>query len=160
MNSISITEQASVKGIVEALKHQDGALLPILHEIQNELGYIPEQAIPQIADALQQTAAEIHGAISFYHQFRNKPAGKHKLQICRAEACQARGARQLEQHIKNSLGIDYHETTQNDGISLNAVYCLGCCSTGPNIRIDNDVVGKVDKDKFDRIITSYTEVTT
>lgn len=157
MSSLNDADQATVNGIVDELKHKPGALLPILHAIQNQLGYIPEAAIPTIASTLQQTNAEIHGVISFYHQFRTTPVGKHKVQICRAEACQARGSRNLEAHAKASLGIDYHETTADQTISLDGVYCLGNCACGPTIRVDDEIVGRVTNDRFDAVMASLKE---
>lgn len=151
MSKISIPTTEVVTACVDALKHQPGALLPILHSVQNELGYIPKDSIPLIASALHQTPAEIHGVISFYHLFRTQPPGNHKLQVCRAEACQARGSRTLESHIKATLKIDYHQTTLDNEISLEPVYCLGNCACGPSLRIDNDIVGQVTTEKFDRL---------
>ncbi|MCB1755109.1 MAG: formate dehydrogenase subunit gamma [Gammaproteobacteria bacterium] len=138
--------------LLDEFSGQRGALLPILHAVQTRFGYIPPEAIPTIASALQQTAAEIHGVISFYHQFRTTPPGRHRVQICRAEACQARGARVLEQHAKDRLGVDYHQTTADGAVSLDAVYCLGNCATGPNLRIDDKLFGRVDETRFDTLI--------
>lgn len=104
-----------------------------------------------IAKALQQTSAEIHGVVSFYHHFRTSPPGKHILQICRAEACQARGSRQLEVHVKDSLKVDYHATTADYTFTLEPVYCLGNCTNGPNIRVDDDIIAAVTNEKFEQI---------
>lgn len=153
LNSTTIAEQAkSITEIVEKLQHKAGALLPILHAIQNQQGYVPSSAIPIIASALSQTNAEIHGVISFYHEFRTQPPGEKCIQICRAEACQARGSRDLEAHAKSVLGIDYHETTSDNKVSLFAAYCLGNCALGPNIRVDNKIIGRVSNQRFDRIL--------
>ncbi|QEM82314.1 formate dehydrogenase subunit gamma [Halomonas binhaiensis] len=141
----------SVQAEIDALKHKPGALLPILHAIQDRLGFIPEAAIAQIADALGQTKAEVHGVISFYHHFRTTPPGRHVVQICRAEACQAVGARSLEAHAKASLGIDYHHTTADREITLEAVYCLGNCACGPSVRVDDRVLGRVTPERFDAL---------
>lgn len=145
---------SKVENIIDTLKNREGALLPILHEIQKEMGYIPEQAIDRIAKKLQQSSAEIHGVISFYHQFRTTPAGKNTIQVCRAEACQARGSRALEQHAKDHLAIEHHETTPDKQFSLDSVYCLGNCATGPNIRINDQLYGRVTKQKFESILSS------
>lgn len=145
---------SNVENIIDTLKNKEGALLPILHEIQKEIGYIPLQAIDRIAKKLQQTSAEIHGVISFYHQFRTSPAGEHKIQVCRAEACQARGSRQLEQHAKDYLTIDYRETTSDKKFSLDSVYCLGNCATGPNVRINDELYGRVSNEKFEHILST------
>lgn len=145
---------SSVENIIDTLKNKEGALLPILHKIQLEIGYIPSESIERIAKKLQQSPAEIHGVISFYHQFRTSPAGKYKIQVCRAEACQARGSRALEQHAKDHLAIDNHETTSDKKFSLDSVYCLGNCATGPNIRVNDELYGRVTNKKFEHILST------
>ncbi|CAD5262867.1 MULTISPECIES: formate dehydrogenase subunit gamma [Halomonadaceae] len=142
----------AIQAEVDALKHKPGALLPILHALQDRIGFIPEAAVPIIADALHQTRAEVHGVISFYHHFRTTPPGRHVVQICRAEACQSVGARQLEAHAKARLGVDYHQTTPDREITLEAVYCLGNCACGPSIRVDDSVRGRVTPDAFDALV--------
>lgn len=141
---------------VAALQHEPGALLPILHAIQARIGYIPEGAVPIIADMLQQTRADIHGVISFYHHFRTRPAGAHVLEVCRAEACQARGARTLERHVQEKLGVGYHQTTADNEFTLEPVYCLGNCACGPSIRMDDEIVGRVTPEKFDALVDELT----
>ncbi|WNL39232.1 formate dehydrogenase subunit gamma [Halomonas sp. PAMB 3232] len=143
---------ASIQAEIDALKHKPGALLPILHALQDRFGFIPTDAIPLIAASLQQTRAEIHGVISFYHHFRTTPPGRHVLQICRAEACQSVGARALEAHAKSRLGVDYHQTTPDREITLEAVYCLGNCACGPSISVDGQVRGRVTQDAFDELV--------
>ncbi|OZG70084.1 formate dehydrogenase subunit gamma [Hahella sp. CCB-MM4] len=145
-----------ITGILMKLKHKPGALLPILHAIQDQLGYIPAESVPQIAEALGQTRAEIHGVISFYHEFRSKPGGTHHVQICRAEACQARGSRELEAHAKKVLGVEYHNTTADQEITLEPVYCLGNCACGPSVRVDNKIFGRVTPARFDRMVDELT----
>lgn len=142
----------AIQAEVDALKHKPGALLPILHALQDRIGFIPEAAVPIIADALHQTRAEVHGVISFYHHFRTTPPGRHVVQICRAEACQSVGARQLEAHAKARLGVDYHQTTPDREITLEAVYCLGNCACGPSIRVDDSIHGRVTPDAFDELM--------
>ncbi|UTD56725.1 formate dehydrogenase subunit gamma [Halomonas sp. MS1] len=142
----------AIQAEVDALKHKPGALLPILHALQDRFGFIPEAAVPIIAEALNQTRAEVHGVISFYHHFRTTPPGRHVVQICRAEACQAVGARQLEAHAKTRLGVDYHQTTGDREITLEAVYCLGNCACGPSIRVDDSVRGRVSPEVFDALL--------
>lgn len=142
----------AIQAEVDALKHKPGALLPILHALQDRIGFIPEAAVPIIADALHQTRAEVHGVISFYHHFRTAPPGRHVVQICRAEACQSVGARQLEAHAKARLGVDYHQTTPDREITLEAVYCLGNCACGPSIRVDDSIRGRVTPEAFDELM--------
>ena len=111
--------------IVKALKHKPGALLPIIHGIQEKLGYVPSEAIPIIASELNLTRAEVHGVVSFYHDFRSKPTGRHVVRICQAESCQAMGSVALTNFAKEHLGVDFHETTRDEAFSLEPVYCLG-----------------------------------
>ena len=141
-----------VKRSIDKLIAKPGALLPILHDIQETLGYIPPDSVPQIAKALNQSSAEIHGVITFYHQFRTHPVGKHNVEICRAEACQAMGSRTLERHAKASLGIDYHQTTRDGAIFLEPVYCLGNCACSPSVRIGDRVHARVTPERFDALM--------
>jgi formate dehydrogenase subunit gamma len=141
---------------VAALQHKPGALLPILHAIQNRIGYVPEGAVPIIAEMLQQTRADIHGVISFYHHFRTQPAGSNLLEVCRAEACQARGGRALERHVQKRLGVGYHGTTADNEFTLEPVYCLGNCACGPSIRVNNETIGRVTPQKFDELADKLT----
>lgn len=143
---------SAVQASIDKLIAKPGALLPILHDIQDALGYIPPSAVPQIAKALNQSTAEIHGVISFYHQFRTHPVGKHNVEICRAEACQAMGSRALEAHAKSSLGIDYHQTTADGAIFLEPVYCLGNCACSPSVRIGDRVHARVTPERFDALM--------
>lgn len=154
MNKITDADQTAMVNLINERRREPGALLPILHEIQDQLGYIPEELIPVIADALQQTRAEIQGVISFYHHFRTAPPGRHQLQVCRAEACQALGSRELEQHVQAALGIGYHQTTRDKAFSLEPVYCLGNCACGPSVRIGDDVIGRVTSERFDQLLDS------
>jgi formate dehydrogenase subunit gamma len=142
----------TVQTIVADLKDKKGALLPILHAVQNSLGYVPPESVPTIAAALNLSRAEVHGVISFYHYFRDTAPGKHTVKICRAESCLAMGGKDLENHAKAKLGIDYHETTADGNFSLEAVYCLGNCACSPAIQIDNDVYGRVSNTDFDEIL--------
>ena len=135
-------------------RHADlpGALLPMLHAIQDEFGHVSEQAVPVIAKGLNLSRAEVHGVITFYHHFRSHAPGRHVVQVCRAEACQAVGAVALEAHAKKCLGIDFHETTADGAVTLEAVYCLGNCAVGPSLRVDDDIVGRVTPERFDAIV--------
>ncbi len=154
----STTIQATVQSIITALKDKPGALLPILHAVQDKLGYIPADSVPAIANELNLSRAEVHGVISFYHYFRDTAPGKQTIHVCRAESCQAMGGKHLEEHIKDSLGIDYHETTQDGKFSLEPVYCLGNCACSPAIQIDHEVYGRVSADSFDSIINETEEL--
>lgn len=131
--------------ILAAHQGLEGPLLPILHAVQAAFGHIPEGAIPQIGKALQMTKAEVHGVVSFYHDFREKPAGRHVLKLCRAEACQAMGADHLAGAVKAALGIDWHETTPDGRVTLEPVFCLGLCACGPAAMLDGRLVGRCDE---------------
>lgn len=131
--------------ILDAHRGLEGPLLPILHAIQEAFGYVPEAAVPQIAAALTLSKAEVHGVISFYHDFREKPAGRHVLKLCRAEACQTVGADAVADRIKKALGIDWHETTADGRVTLEPVFCLGLCACGPAAMVDGRLVGRVDE---------------
>ncbi|MCW4151601.1 formate dehydrogenase subunit gamma [Halomonas sp. 18H] len=147
-----------IQGEIDALKHKPGALLPILHAIQDRVGYVPEGAVPLLAESLLMTRAEVHGVITFYHHFRTSRPGSHVVRICRAEACQALGARTLEAHAKASLEVDYHQTTRDREITLEAVYCLGNCACGPSISVDDRVHGRVTTESFDRLVEDMRTV--
>jgi formate dehydrogenase subunit gamma len=146
------TTTETVQTIIAELKDKPGALLPILHAIQDTLGYIPEDSVPAIAQGLSLSRAEVHGVISFYHYFRDTPPGKHTIHLCRAESCQSMGSNKLEDHVKTKLGIDYHETTADGQFSLEPVYCLGNCACSPAMQIGHETYGRVSADSFDAII--------
>jgi formate dehydrogenase subunit gamma len=129
-----------------------GASLPILHALQDEFGHIHAEAVPIIAQALGLSRAEIHGIISFYHDFRTAPSGRQTVKLCRAEACQSMGCRELEGHVKKRLGIDFGQTTLDQRFTLQAVYCLGNCALSPAVMIDSELYGRVDAGRFDAIL--------
>lgn len=126
----------------------EGQLLPILHDVQAEWGMIPEAAQPVIAEALGMSRAEIHGVVSFYHDFRQEPAGRHVLRLCRAEACQSMGADALADSIRRALGLDWHETTPDGRLTLEPVFCLGLCACGPSAQLDDRLVGRATTEKL------------
>lgn len=146
--------QSTVQEIIATLKNKPGALLPILHGVQDALGYIPAESVPDIATALNLSRAEVHGVISFYHYFRDTPPGKKTIHLCRAESCQAMGGMQLEEHVKNRLGIDFHETTADGKFSLEPVYCLGNCACSPAMQIGKEIYGRVSADSFEAAINN------
>ena len=143
---------------LEQYRDMPGGLLPLLHAIQAAIGYVPAESVAEIAGAFNLSRAEVHGVISFYHDFRSEPAGRHVLQICRAEACQAMGSRALEAHAKNTLGIDYGDTTADGAISLQPVYCLGNCACSPSVRIDDDIHARVDAERLDALLAALPVV--
>ncbi len=143
-NPIPAALQPRLDEIIAAHRHREGPLLPILHDVQAEWGMIPDAAQPVIAAALNISRAELHGVISFYHDFRDHPAGRHVLRLCRAEACQAMGGAALGDAAKAALGIDWHGTTADGAVTLEPVFCLGLCACAPAAQVDGQLVGRVD----------------
>ncbi|MEQ9462850.1 MAG: formate dehydrogenase subunit gamma [Haliea sp.] len=152
MSEPTISAPDPIQAAIAAWQDEPGALLPVLHAVQDSLGCIPRDAIVSIAAALRLTRAEVSGVISFYHHFRTTPPGQHTVEICRAEACQAVGARRLEAHAKSRLGLDFHQTGGDGQFSLEPVYCLGNCACGPSIRIGDAVYGRVSTARFDELL--------
>jgi formate dehydrogenase subunit gamma len=146
--------EQKINEIVDGLCQLEGALLPILHAVQDKLGFIPSSSVPVLSRRLNLSRAEIHGVISFYHDFRTEPGGVHTVQICRAEACQAMGSRALEAHAKLALGVDFGATTEDGRVTLEPVYCLGNCACAPSIRIDDRVHARVDNQRFDQLMNA------
>jgi formate dehydrogenase subunit gamma len=146
------TEIASrTAAVVNDLKGLEGSLLPILHGIQDEFGYAPGESLPVIADLLNLSRAEVHGVVTFYHDYRNHPAGRHVLKLCRAEACQSMGGDALAAKLQQLLGIGFHETTQDGTVTLEPVYCLGLCACAPSAMLDGEVIGRLDAEKIEEI---------
>lgn len=157
--ALPATQSAQVRCAIDAHRERPGALLPILHAVQDALGHVPPEALPMIAHALNITRAEVHGVVSFYPHFRSTPPGRHVVRICRAEACQALGARELERHARHTLGIDFHATTDDGAITLEPVYCLGNCACGPSVLVDADELhARVTADAFDALVRRAREV--
>lgn len=135
---------ARTLAIVSELKGLEGPLLPILHEIQAEFGYVPQESLPVIARELNLSRAEVHGVVTFYHDYRDHPTGRHVLKLCRAEACQSMGGDAVAERVKALLGIDFHQTTLDGAVTLEPVYCLGLCSCAPAAMLDGEVHGRID----------------
>lgn len=138
--------------LIETQLHLEGPLLPILHAIQEAYGHIPAAAVPLIAEKLNIGRAEVHGVMSFYHDFRTTPAGRHVVKICRAEACQSVGGADLAEAALKKLGTEWHGTTANGAVTVEPVYCLGLCASGPAAMIDGKVVARLDEAKLDRLL--------
>ncbi|TAL04414.1 MAG: formate dehydrogenase subunit gamma [Rhodospirillaceae bacterium] len=129
-----------------------GATLPMLHAVQEAFGCIPEAALPMIADALNITRAEVHGIVTFYHDFRAEPPGRHVLKVCRAEACQSMGGEALAEHVLSKLGVDWGKTTKNGTVTVEPIYCLGLCACAPSVQWDGQPIGRATPAKLDRLI--------
>jgi formate dehydrogenase subunit gamma len=138
--------------IVQARAKEKGATLPILHDLMARFGYVDKAIVPVLADALNLSRAEIHGTISFYHDFRDHPPGRRTIKVCRAEACQSRGVVAMSDALKRKLGVDWHGTTADGAITVEPVYCLGLCACAPAVLIDDEPMGNVDVHAVDDLI--------
>ncbi|MDD2833383.1 MAG: formate dehydrogenase subunit gamma [Methylotenera sp.] len=145
-------ENLAIDALIVRHQRTPGALLPLLHAIQDNIGFVPESIYPKIAKALALSVAEVHGVVTFYHHFRTHKAGEHVVQICRAESCQAMGSEALEAHAKKCLGVDYHQTTADGQITLEPVYCLGNCALSPSVMVDDEIYGRVSSAELDALI--------
>ena len=154
MKSTDPVDLDTVATIIAAKKSMPGALLPILHDIQDRFGYVPADTLPLIADQLNISRAEAHGVVTYYHYFRQHPPGRHVIQVCRAEACQANGGNALADHVSATLGCGFHESTNDGQFTLEPVYCLGQCGCAPAITIDDDLHARVTPAGFDKLIAS------
>lgn len=146
------TEIASrTAAVIHQMRSLEGPLLPILHGIQEEFGYVPGESLPVIAEALNISRAEVHGVVTFYHDYRNHPAGRHVLKVCRAEACQSMGGDAIATRIQQLLGIGFNDTTKDGAVTLEPVYCLGLCACAPAAMLDGEVIGRLDSDRLEEI---------
>jgi formate dehydrogenase subunit gamma len=139
-------------GIIAEHAGREGATLVILHALQEVFGYVPEAAVPMVAQALNLSRAEVHGVLTFYHDFRHKPAGRHVLKLCRAEACQAAGGDALAAHTEARLGVPLGSTTADERVTLEPIYCLGLCATAPSAMLNGRVVGRLDEARLDALV--------
>lgn len=146
-------DEARARAVIADHAHLQGATLPILHALQDAFGYIDERAIPLIAEALNLSRAEVHGVVSFYHDFRRQPAGRHVLKICRAEACQSMGVDKLIERLELMHRLRVGETSGDGGLTVEAVYCLGNCALSPAALVDGEPVGRLDNAELDAIVT-------
>ena len=158
-SNLSAAERTAVLDACARLKALPGALLPILHAVQEALTFVPKDAVPLIARELNLSVAEVHGVVTFYHYFLQERPGRHVVHLCRAEACQALGSVALEAHAKATLGVDFHGTTRDGAITLEPVYCLGNCALGPSMMIDQQLHGRVTAERFDALMTQSRERT-
>lgn len=150
-------DAARAAELIDGLKGQPGPLLPILHALQTEFGFIPEAALPLVAGALNLSRAEVYGVMSFYHDFRDAPPGRHVLKLCRAEACQSMGADALAAAARQRLGIDWGGTSADGRVTLEPVFCLGLCACAPAAMIDGRVIGALDRGRLDALLAEARE---
>jgi formate dehydrogenase subunit gamma len=154
MGEAPFAEEARLRSLIAEHRDRPGALLPILHAIQGEFGYVGDAAVPVIAAALNLSRAEVHGVLTFYHDFRRQPAGRHVLRLCRAEACQSMGCERLAEGLRARLGIEFGDTTPDGRITLEAVYCLGNCALSPAAMLDGRLHGRLDERKLDGLLAA------
>lgn len=149
----TMTDIAEIQTAIDRFVRQDmrGALLPLLHELQEEFGFVDPRAVPLIADALNLSRAEVHGVISFYHDFRTEPPARHVVKLCRAESCQSRGAVAIEAQFSRRLGVAMGHARKDGQVALEPIYCLGLCAIGPNAMVDGRPVARIDSAAVEKI---------
>jgi formate dehydrogenase subunit gamma len=155
MTAFDVKLAQAVDALSARFASSPGPLLPLLHAVHDELGFIPPEAVPRIASALNISRAEVHGVISFYHYFRRRPPGRHVVQICRAEACQAMNCEATEAHARKFLGVDYQGTSSDGEFTLEAAYCLGNCAAGPSVMVDGKLHGRVTPERLEQILPGW-----
>lgn len=148
-----MTQPAEIQSVIDRFMQKGirGALLPLLHELQEEFGFIAPQSVPLIAEALNLSRAEVHGVISFYHDFRTQPPARHVVKLCRAESCQSRGSAAIEAELSKHLGVAMGNTRKDGQVALEPIYCLGLCAIGPNAMIDDRPVARIDSAAVEKI---------
>ena len=152
MQRLDAAQSERARAVIAGEAARDGATLPVLHALQAEFGYIPDETIPMVADALNLSRAEVFGVVGFYHDFRRHPAGRSVVKLCRAEACQSMGADALASQAQASLGIEWHGTTPDGAVTLEPVYCLGLCATAPAALVDGEVIGRLTPARLDAVL--------
>lgn len=152
MEGHSPWDAARAGEIIDRHLGMEGPALPILHALQEAFGCVPAEAVPLVAARLDLSRADVHGVVTFYHDFRRAPAGRHVIAVCRAEACQARGGRNVEATFRRLLGLDWHETSADGRVTLEPVYCLGLCATGPAALVDGEPVARIDAEAVAGIV--------
>jgi formate dehydrogenase subunit gamma len=155
MQALAPAQREAVLRVVAVHRTRPGALIEILHGVQAELGFIPAGAVPVLAEELNISRAEVHGVVTFYHYFRQHAPGRQTVRVCQAESCQAMGAEALTQHVKQRLGVDFHETTPDGEFTLEPVYCLGNCACSPAILKDEELCGRVSPQRFDELLATW-----
>jgi formate dehydrogenase subunit gamma len=146
-------DEAEARRVIESLLHLEGPMMPILHALQEEFGHVPHEVEPLIASILNLSRADVHGVVSFYHDFRRAPAGRHVLKLCRAEACQSMGAEENSRALLDRLGLDWHGTTPDGRLTIEPVYCLGLCANAPNALLDDEPYGRLTAKDLEALVT-------
>ncbi|RJF87906.1 formate dehydrogenase subunit gamma [Oleomonas cavernae] len=152
MPQAGLVNAERIAEVIEHYAHMEGAALPMLHGLQERFGHVPEAAVPMVAEALNRSRAEIHGVVTFYHDFREAPAGRHVVKVCRAEACQSMGGEAVAARLASQLGVGWGETSPDGRVTLEATYCLGLCACAPSAMVDGQLIGRLDSDAADAIV--------
>lgn len=158
MTTVSSTETLALADeVLTRRAAEPGALLPILHELQDALGFIPADVVPRIAEALNLSRAEVHGVVTYYHHFRSTPAAGRVLQICRAESCKAMGADALIAHAEHKLGCGMHGQSKDGAYTLEPVYCLGLCASSPALMLGDELHARMTPQRLDALLTQEAQ---
>jgi len=144
-----------ISDIVEQFRNEPGPLIEVLHAIQNEFGYIPEEAKSMVAEGLNLSRAEVQGVVTFYHFFRHHPPGRHVVQICQAESCKSMHSDRLTAYAQQKLGVGFHQTTADGQFTLEPVYCLGNCACSPAMMVDGEIYGRLTNERLDEVIAEH-----
>jgi formate dehydrogenase subunit gamma len=155
VDSASVEER--VREIIDAHRQDRGALLPILHALLAEFGYVDQAALPLVAKELNLSRADVHGVVTFYDDFRQEPPGHTTVRICRAEACQAVGAEELVAHAQQAFGVKVGATADDGSVTLKHVFCLGNCALGPSAEVNGRIYGRVDANLLRAIVAAVEE---
>jgi formate dehydrogenase subunit gamma len=155
MQTLAPSQRDAILRVVSANRTRPGALIEILHGVQSELGFIPPAAVPMLAQELNLSRAEVHGVVTFYHYFRDHAPGQQTIRVCQAESCKSMSSDGLTDHIKKTLGVDFHQTTADGKFTLEPVYCLGNCACSPNVQRNDDVFGRVTNERFDELLADW-----
>ena len=155
MQALAPAQRDTVLRVVAAHRSRPGPLIEILHAVQTELGFVPAGAVPVIAEELNLSRAEVHGVVTFYHYFRQHQPGRQTVRVCQAESCKSMGSDALTDHVKQRLGVDFHETTPDGEFTLEPVYCLGNCACSPALMKDGDIHGRVTAQRFDELLAKW-----
>lgn len=142
----------TVQSLIAKHAHEPGGLLPLLHDIQDALGFIPETQVDAIAKGMNRSRAEVHGVITYYHHFRTQPPARHVVQICAAEACKACGADALMALAEKTLGCQVHGTSAKGAVTLEPVYCLGLCASSPAVQVDDALHARVSPEQMQTLL--------
>jgi formate dehydrogenase subunit gamma len=149
--ALTADQHAAIERALATHRDQAGALLPLLHAVHDALGHVPPAAVPMLAVALNLSRAEVHGVITYYSHFRDAPPGRHVVQVCRAEACQACGADELLAHAERVLACAPGSTRADGAVSLEAVYCLGLCASSPALQIDDQLHARMTPERLSQL---------